>query len=82
MGLEWDSGRRVLLAPIKIVSGANRITLLGHLEPPNDNVTDWQAGLSGGTIVLAGGDKNEGAADLQPHQYRLPLRHRQEARAA
>ncbi|QOZ34608.1 DUF3971 domain-containing protein [Bradyrhizobium sp. CCBAU 53421] len=59
MSVEWDSGRRVLLAPIKIVSGANRITLLGHLEPPNDNVTDWQAGLSGGTIVLAGADKNE-----------------------
>ncbi|MFT5556197.1 MAG: hypothetical protein ACI9P3_005643 [Bradyrhizobium sp.] len=59
MSVEWDSGRRVLLAPIKIVSGANRITLLGHLEPPNDNVADWQAGLSGGTIVLAGADKNE-----------------------
>ncbi|WP_420971340.1 DUF3971 domain-containing protein [Bradyrhizobium sp. B120] len=59
MSVEWDSGRRVLLAPIKIVSGANRITLLGHLEPPNDNVTDWQAGLSGGTIVLAGADKDE-----------------------
>ncbi|WP_338833353.1 DUF3971 domain-containing protein [Bradyrhizobium septentrionale] len=59
MSVEWDSGRRVLLAPIKIVSGANRITLLGHLEPPNDNVTDWQAGLSGGTIVLADADKNE-----------------------
>lgn len=59
MSVEWDSGRRVLLAPIKIVSGANRITLLGHLEPPNDNVTDWQAGLSGGTIVLAGADDNE-----------------------
>ncbi|MGY4259663.1 hypothetical protein ACVI1L_006731 [Bradyrhizobium sp. USDA 4516] len=59
MSVEWDSGRRVLLAPIKVVSGANRITLLGHLEPPNDNVTDWQAGLSGGTIVLAGADKNE-----------------------
>ncbi|MFX9254347.1 hypothetical protein ABTO10_19285, partial [Acinetobacter baumannii] len=58
MSVEWDSGRRVLLAPIKIVSGANRITLLGHLEPPNDNVADWQAGLSGGTIVLAGADKN------------------------
>ncbi|KJC35436.1 hypothetical protein UP09_29665 [Bradyrhizobium sp. LTSP885] len=56
MSLEWDSGRRVLLAPIKIVSGANRITTLGHLEPPNDNVTEWQAGLSGGTIVLAGID--------------------------
>ncbi|MEN3350994.1 MAG: hypothetical protein V7632_4629 [Bradyrhizobium sp.] len=59
MSLEWDSGRRVLLAPIKILSGANRITLLGHLEPPNDSVTDWQAGLSGGTIVLAGADKSE-----------------------
>ena len=56
MNLEWDAGRRVLVAPFKIVSGANRITLLGHLEPPNDNVTDWQAGLSGGTIVLAGID--------------------------
>ncbi|MCA6121599.1 hypothetical protein J6500_06715 [Bradyrhizobium sp. WSM 1704] len=59
MSVEWDAGRRVLLAPIKIISGANRITLLGHLEPPNDNVTDWQAGLSGGTIVLAGNDKAE-----------------------
>lgn len=59
MSVEWDAGRRVLLAPIKIVSGANRITLLGHLEPPNDNVTDWQAGLSGGTIVLAGIDNAE-----------------------
>jgi len=56
INLEWDSGRRVLVAPLKIVAGANRITLLAHLEPPNDNVTDWQLGLSGGTIVLAGID--------------------------
>src|SRR6266403_816258 len=56
MNVEWDSGRRVLVAPFKIVSGANRITLLAHLEPPNDNVADWQLGLSGGTIVLAGID--------------------------
>ena len=54
--VEWDSGRRVLLAPFKIVSGQNRITLLAHLEPPNDNVADWQLGLSGGTILLAGVD--------------------------
>jgi Protein of unknown function len=53
MSLEWDAGRRVLLAPFKIVSGANRITLLAHLEPPNDSVNDWQLGLSGGTILLA-----------------------------
>jgi hypothetical protein len=56
VNLEWDSGRRVLVAPFKIISGANRITLLAHLEPPNDNVSDWQLGFSGGTIVLAGID--------------------------
>jgi hypothetical protein len=56
MNVEWDSGRRVLVAPFKIVSGANRITLLAHLEPPNDVVNDWQLGFSGGTILLAGID--------------------------
>jgi uncharacterized protein DUF3971 len=56
VNVEWDAGRRVLLAPFKIVSGQNRITLLAHLEPPNDNVTDWQLGFSGGTILLAGID--------------------------
>jgi hypothetical protein len=56
MNLEWDSGRRVLVAPFKIVSGANRITLLAHLEPPNDSIADWQLGFSGGTIVLPGSD--------------------------
>ncbi len=28
VSIEWDAGRRVLVAPFKIVSGANRITLL------------------------------------------------------
>jgi hypothetical protein len=56
VNVEWDAGRRVLLAPFKIISGQNRITLLAHLEPPNDNVMDWQLGFSGGTIVLAGID--------------------------
>ncbi|MBR0753909.1 hypothetical protein JQ604_17125 [Bradyrhizobium jicamae] len=56
MSIEWDSGRRVLLSVIKVFSGANRITLLGHLEPPNGSVNEWQAGLSGGTIVLGGID--------------------------
>ena len=54
--VEWDAGRRVLVAPFKIISGANRITLLAHLEPPNDAVRDWQMGFSGGTIVLAAAD--------------------------
>jgi hypothetical protein len=59
MTVEWDSGRRVLVAPFKIVSGQNRVTLLAHLEPPNDNVPDWQLGFSGGTIVLAEVDPDQ-----------------------
>jgi hypothetical protein len=56
INVEWDAGRRVLLAPFKIVSGANRITLMAHLEPPNDNIPNWQLGFSGGTILLPGND--------------------------
>src|SRR5713101_5710522 len=59
MNVEWDSSRRVLVAPFKIISGSNRITLLAHLEPPNDSITDWQLGLSGGTIVLAAIDPEQ-----------------------
>jgi hypothetical protein len=56
VSLEWDASKRVLVAPFKIVSGQNRVTLLAHLEPPNDNVNDWQLGFSGGTVLLAGND--------------------------
>lgn len=54
ISLEWDAGRRVLVAPFKVVSGANRITLLAHLSPPGDRTAEWRLGLSGGTIVLGG----------------------------
>src|SRR3954462_8632518 len=54
--LDWDSGRRVLVAPFKVISGENRVTLLAHLDPHNDNGADWQLGLSVGTILLAGMD--------------------------
>ncbi|WP_291855322.1 DUF3971 domain-containing protein [Bradyrhizobium sp.] len=56
MSVEWDSGRRVLVAPFKIISGSNRVTLLANLEPPNGATTEWQARLSGGTILLAGSE--------------------------
>ncbi|MGV7215813.1 DUF3971 domain-containing protein [Bradyrhizobium sp. UFLA05-112] len=56
LNLEWDAGRRVLVAPFKIISGANRITLLAHLEPPNGTTNDWQLGFSGGSILLGGID--------------------------
>ncbi len=52
MKVEWDAGRRVMVAPFQVTSGSNRLTLLAHLEPPNDRVPNWQLGLSGGTIVL------------------------------
>jgi hypothetical protein len=54
VSLEWDAGRRVLVAPFKVVSGANRVTLLAHLSPPDDHASGWRLGLSGGTIVLGG----------------------------
>lgn len=61
ISLEWDSGRRVLVAPFKVVSGGNRVTSLAHLEPPTDTLQTWRLGFSGGTIVLPGG---EGEAPL------------------
>ena len=56
INVEWDAGRRVLVAPFKILSGANRMTLLAHLEPPNGTTNDWQLGFSGGSILLGGID--------------------------
>jgi hypothetical protein len=56
INLEWDSNRHVLVAPFKIISGANRVTLLAHLEPPNGATNDWQLGFSGGSILLGGID--------------------------
>lgn len=52
MKIDWDAGRRVMVAPFQIISGTNRLTLLAHLEPPNDSVPNWQLGISGGTILL------------------------------
>src|SRR3981081_3551750 len=59
VNVEWDSGRRVLVAPFKIVSGPNRITLLAHLDAPHDSLPDWKLGFSGGPIVLAGDDAEQ-----------------------
>ena len=81
MNVEWDSGRRVLVAPFKIISGANRITLLAHLEPPNGS-HHRLAGRLFRRHHRARRHRRRTAADLQPHRDRDALRHRQEARAA
>ena len=52
--VNWDSSRRVLASQIQVLASGNRVTLLAHLEPPNDSVPNWQLSLSGGTIVLPG----------------------------
>lgn len=57
INLDWDPARRVLIAPFKVVSGANRVTSFAHLEPPKDGLPNWQMGFSGGTIVLGGGPR-------------------------
>ncbi len=54
--IDWDANRRTMVAPFQVVSGANRLTLLAHLEPPNDVVPHWQLGFSGGTVLLSGGE--------------------------
>jgi hypothetical protein len=54
--VEWDSARRVLLVPFKIVSGANRVTLLAHFGQIADGTQGYELGFSGGTIVLPGAE--------------------------
>src|SRR3954452_18488544 len=56
INVEWDANRRVLVAPFKVLSGANRLTLLPHVEPRDGTVNDWQLVFSGGPILLAGID--------------------------
>ena len=68
--VEWDAGRRVMIAPFHVNSGANRITLLAHLEPPNGSIPNWQLGFSGGTILLAG-EKGEEPAIFNRIAIRL-----------
>ncbi len=71
MKLDWDSSRRVLVAPFQLISGANRLTLLAYLEPPNDRLPSWQLGFSGGTIVLAGA---KGEAPLIINRIAISMR--------
>ncbi len=49
---DWDSGNRVLAVPFQILSGGDRITLLGQIEAPNHSGAPWSFRIGGGTIVL------------------------------
>jgi len=48
----WDAENRVLSVPFQILSGGNRITLLGQVEAPPEASGTWLFKIGGGTVVL------------------------------
>ena len=59
MNLDWDSTRRTLVAPFKISSGKNRVTLLSQFEAPMQPGLPWRLIVTGGSIVLGGTQADE-----------------------
>jgi hypothetical protein len=55
--INWDAGSRVLTVPFQILSGGNRMTLLGQVEAPAQAPGPWLFRIGGGTIVLNSPDK-------------------------
>jgi Protein of unknown function len=55
---DWDSASRLLTVPFQILSGGDRITLLGQIEAPNHAGAPWSFKVGGGTLVLASPDKH------------------------
>jgi Protein of unknown function len=50
--LNWDAANRVLVAPLQIISGGNRITLLSEVRAPEQAGGIWLFKIGNGTIVL------------------------------
>ncbi len=50
--LNWDAETRILSVPFQILSGGNRITLLGQIEAPKETGGTWMFKIGGGTVVL------------------------------
>jgi hypothetical protein len=50
--LNWDAENRILSVPFQILSGGNRITLLGQIEAPPEAGGTWLFKIGGGTVVL------------------------------
>jgi hypothetical protein len=59
MNLDWDSTKRMLVAPFKITSGRNRVTLLSQFEAPMQAGLPWRTIVTGGAIVLGGTQADE-----------------------
>jgi hypothetical protein len=50
--LSWDPGNRALSVPFQILSGGNRLTLMGEVDAPPQPSGVWGFKIGGGTIVL------------------------------
>jgi hypothetical protein len=50
---EWDAADRLLSVPFQIISGNDRITLLGQVEAPAQPNGLWSFKVGGGTTMLA-----------------------------
>ncbi|MEX0840987.1 MAG: DUF3971 domain-containing protein [Xanthobacteraceae bacterium] len=57
--LDWDAARRRLIVPFQIISGGNRMTLFAQIEPPQAKDGIWKMGMTGGTVVLGAGQRQE-----------------------
>jgi hypothetical protein len=50
--LQWDGENRLLTLPFQILSGGNRITLIGQVQAPPEVGGVWLFKVGGGTVVL------------------------------
>ncbi|HXW41238.1 MAG TPA: DUF3971 domain-containing protein [Xanthobacteraceae bacterium] len=50
--ISWDADSRILSVPFQILSGGNRITLLGQVEAPDQAPGAWLFRIGGGTVLL------------------------------
>jgi hypothetical protein len=50
--INWDARDRTLAVPFQILSGGNRITLMGQVEAPAESPGTWAFKIGGGTAVL------------------------------
>lgn len=55
--LHWDPANRVLHLPFNLHSGANRISLLGHVRAPAQPGGAWNLAIDRGMMVLGGAER-------------------------
>jgi hypothetical protein len=55
--VNWDVSKRVLTVPFQVLSGANRLTLFAHIQPPLALGETWNVAMTGGTVLLGSTDQ-------------------------